>query len=280
MSQIHLKDLFKVGQDVTLEVFDPSNPETPIQIPLYFRKPTVGVMDEIMAKARAKQARARRALLDPDNDDHIAIVEEINQMGHDELVDSIVSFEESNLRRQANSEILYGVDDQGSHRWGKDGQEYLDLLEAVQQRREEIISHNESLGEGEQSLKIDIAQDEEYVKLTEELARFDRQVDEMFERLMEEEKTKHRQKTVETLRKELIKRMVDTKSALAFWQEYRVLTLFHATRMPDDHTKLYFESPDDILDLPDHVRSSLFALYDDFEQDVGDVKNSPSPPHS
>ncbi len=280
MSRTHLTDLFKTGEDVTLEVFNPADPDNPIVYKLYFRKPTVGVMEEIMAKARAKQARARRALLDPEHDEHVAIMEEIGQMSASELIRDLVRFEESMIRRRANQEVLYGQDENGEYRWGKEGQDYMDLLEAIQQRRDEIAAHNDGLSDEEQSLRIDIGADEEYMRLSKELSRFDEQVEELFEKMMEEERKKHEGKTVETLRKELAKQTIETKASLAFWQEYRVLQIFHSTRYPDDHTKLYFDSPDDILDLPEHVRGQLFSLYDEFEQDLGDVKNVPSPPIS
>jgi len=280
MAQAHLKDLFKTGEEMTLSVFNPSDPENPIEYRLYFRKPTVGVMEEIMAKARAKQARMRRAMLDPEGDEYVAMMEEIEQMSAQEVIDALVRFEESMLLRRAHQEIMFGTDENGEYRWGKDGVDYTDLLNAVEQRREEILKHNQSLGEDEESLRINIDEDGEFKRLMAELDRFDQQVQEMFDRLMEEERQKHQGKTEETLKKELAKQMVDTKASLAFWQEYRTLQIFHSARYPDDHTKLYFDSPDDILDLPDHVKSSLYALYDDFEQRVGDVKNWPSPPSS
>lgn len=274
--RMRLQDLFKTGELVSLEFPNPESPDDRLQVELWIRRPTAEQQQEAMAKAQAKKARKRRALKEEGSDEHLALMEEVEELEtRDELIDQIVRFQEQSLRAQATNEVLYR-DDVGSD-WGTDGSVYIELIDAVQQRWDEIVRHNEELDPKDYELRIDPQTDEELGKLNAEQERFDAEVQEKFAELLEAEKAKYRGVKIDELREKLASELIDAQSGLEWYAEYRQRLLFYSLRDPDNTKKLYFNSLEEMLSMPDFIQQRLFAEYDRIDRGVDEVKNLLSP---
>jgi hypothetical protein len=277
---LHLSEYFKSGQLFEMKVPNHRNLENPIVFKLWLQKPNPLQQDEAMKKGRAKQARLKQQYRDESSDDYLSLMEEIAQLGGmDELVDALAQIEAGKLRQQSYNEVLYkpsGVDDEGKdiYLWGEDGSEYLDLLEAIRDRFEEVSKANEALAEEDQHLAIKFEQDEVMQQLQARENEFEAEVEARTQKLIEVEKAKLRGNSVASLRKMMFNRMVETEAGMAWLQEYRVRMLFAACRQADNHNRLYFEDIDKIWELPDFVRTQLLEAYDKLGGELDDVKNS------
>ena len=277
--QMHLKDLFKTGEMVALEFVDPGDPAEIVSVELWLRKPTAAQQQEAMAKAQAKKARKRRALKDEESDDRVALVEELDEMEtREEIIEYLVKYQEPTLRSKAMNDVLYDKD-VGSD-WGDDGAKYLEVVDAVSQRYQEILAFNDDLAEADKDKRIVADEDEDVLRLSAEQERFETEVEDRLSTYLDEERAKYKGKKLSELRNLLLKERIDVQSGLEWYQEYRTQLLFYALRYPENKKRLYFDSVSDILELPDYVQAKLFAAFDNVERGVDELKNSLSLPHS
>lgn len=274
----HLKELFKTGQMVSLDIRNPEDPTETFPVEIWLRKPMSSFYEEAMVKARAKQARRKVLFKDKDSDEYVAISQRVKEQTREELTDLLVRFEEQKYRTQAYNEVLYGEEGEEHPEWGHGGQRYVDLLAATRQRYEEILRHNQELSESEDAaLFINLEEDEELKRLDAELKIFQDAVTELAEQYLAHERAKYDGVKVDTLREEAINKLIETEVNAVFYQEYRTLMLYYSCRYPEDHRRLYFDDPQEIWDMPDYVRVKLFDALDDLEVKADDLKNSPSP---
>lgn len=283
----HLRDLFITGRQAEIEVYDLEDTESePLKILIWLRKPSVQHYEEATAKARAKQSRRRQLYRNTESDEYLSVMEQIAQLEtKEEVIEQLVSFEENNIRSQSYNEALFGDDDkepdpvtgEGGPRWGKEGQDYMDVLMAIRQRAEEIQTYNTALSEEDADLKIDLDKDDEMVRLNVTIQEFEVQRDELIEKAKAVETAKWTGMTRANLDKALMKKLIDLEASMVFYQEYKTMMLYFAARTQEDHHKNYFSSPDEIWDLPEYVRMRLFAEYDELEAGADNLKNSLSP---
>ena len=274
----HLRDLFVTGMPVNIDLYDPTDPDNTQTINLWMRKPSAQHYEEALGKARGKQGRRRQLYRDPNSDEFLALNEQIAELDtKDRLVEELLAFQKADLQSRAYNEALYGDADEDEPRWGKEGADYLDVLAGLRDRHDEIEAHNASLAEEDVTLKIKVEEDEEVLRLNAYLDEFTEMRNERLEKLEARARAVLEAKTMDTLRKELMKEMIDLEVKLVHYQEFKTLMVFFASRYPDDHHKFYFSNADEIWDLPDFVRIQLFDAYDKLEQGADQLKNSPSP---
>lgn len=263
---------------LTMEVFNPEDPETPHVIDIWMRKPSAQQYDEALGKARGKQGRRRQLYRDPDSDEYLAISEQINDLDKDQLVAEVMAFEQNDLRSQAYNEALYGDEDEDEPRWGKEGADYLDVLAGLRQRYDEIEEYNSKLSDEDRAtMELKPEEDDEIARLNRYIDEFGAQRDEILKTLTARKEAEYQRKATDQLRKELMKKMIDLEVNLIHYQEFKTWMVFFAARYPEDHHKRYFSNPDEIWDLPDHIRIQLFNAYDELETGAADLKNSLSP---
>lgn len=275
----HLKDLFKTGDLVTIPVVNPDDPENPINVEIWIRKPTTSQHDEALTKGRSAAARRRNQFRDKESDLYISVMEQVNAIEtKTELAEKILSYEDQKLHQQAYHEVMFPEvdedDDENEPRWGKDGQHYMDLLTAVRDRYEEILKHNEELTPDEQHLRLSLETDEELARLAAEQEEFQKDVEERYELLKARELAKWTAKSNEDLRATLHKRMVELDVGAAFYQEYKSRLIYFSCRYPDDKDRLYWDSPDEIWEQPQFVQSAILNAIDTLEMGQDDLKNS------
>ena len=266
--KVHLKDLFHKGRDVTIEVV--SDGET-YEIPLWMQLPSYNQQQEAMQKARAKKARTALNYKKGE-DQYVALEAEVKEMDKDEVIEKLLEFDSDERSRQARNEVMYG--DAGSD-WGVEGQRYMDLQSAQIERYQEIEAHNDQFELPDDADRLIVYdKDEEMVKIQEELDVFAEEVNERKDLLDEDERRDMKMISVAKLRSRLMDELIDTETQLAWYQDYRMRQIFFAVRDPDDKRKPYFDSPDDILDLPPYVRQRLVNEYETMEMSVDELKNS------
>lgn len=270
----HLSELFHSGEEVDIEVFNEHDPDNPLKFPVWIRRPTVGQQEECRAKANAKQHRRKRQFKDKEGDAWLGMWEtSVDPLtSKTEVVEAIVSYDESRLKSQAYNEVLFG--DTGSD-WGTDGQGLLNALEAVQQRIDEIGRLNDALDEEDSDLAISFSEDEELLGLQADYDRFVDEQEARFQELREAYVREFDGMTMDQLRRKLTKKIVELEGDMAWYAEYKMRMLYHAVRKVDSHNDHYFGSLEDILELPGHVQTQLMAALDNIDRG-GDAKNSDS----
>ena len=110
------------------------------------------------------------------------------------------------------------------------------------------------------------------LRLNETVEEFGEQRDKILEKLVESKRREHGGKSFETLKKAVMKKMIDLECSLSFYEEFRMMMLYFSARYSDDHSKRYFSSPDELWDLPEYLRMRLYAEYDDLEQGADSPK--------
>ena len=281
--QMHLKDLFATGREV---VFDFEWEGEDVEIRIWMRKPTTSQQEEALAKARSKQARRKKKLQDHDSDEYVALVGDLEiYETREDVIDQLLHFEKTRLQTQAFNDILHNEefmprDENGKPLYGDENVSYLALLTAIEQRMEEIRQFNSDLQEGDESLFKKFDDDEELQLLRADRDEFERYVEERAKDLEAIEKRKWDGKKIGDLRKLLAKKLIETDAGMAWYQEYRSWMLFFSCRDPDDKSKAYFSSPEEIVELPVTVLSHLEGQLDDMNMPGDSLKNLPSPRNS
>lgn len=277
--RVHLRDLFKTGKEVKFDI-DVGDGEQ--EVVIWMRKPTAGQQDEALNKARGQQARRRSLYKDKDSDHYMAHWADVESLEtKEELVEQLLKFDLHRIKSQAYNEVLYNPelapkDEDGELQWGEQGQLYLDLLVAIQNRMEEILLFNDQLSEEDQNLAINLQEDDELNRLDEERLAFEQSVDDRVEELSEEFKVEHLGMAFENLQKLFMKKLVDTDTSLAWYEEYRKWMLFFACKDPDDRTKNYFSNPDEVMSLPGNILQVLEDQLNDLDKTGDTLKNSRS----
>lgn len=273
-----LNDLFRVGKVVTIVI--PHEGE-PIEFHVWMRKPSAGQNEEALSSARAKQARLRMQYEDPNSDAAVAIQDEVKRLtSKTAIVEKIIAFDVPRLRQKAMNDVLYSEDEGGNYRWGKYGEEYSDIVGAIAQRMDEVMTRNAELDEAEIELRINFDEDPELVKLMAKRQEFEDQVEAIVEVSRQVEIGKYKPMSIDDLRAKLRQLTIDAEGQMAWYEEYRLRMLHYACRELNNKDRPYFDGPYDILDLPSHVMNELLTHYDDLDAGGEALKNLPSLQHS
>lgn len=267
----HLADLFNKGETIT--IVDASD----VEYEIFVRRPDPNQHQTALDAGNAKLASITvqyESRSGPRYDSIAAMVRA--EPDKDVLIDQLVQYELSDVRQQAYHEVLYG--DAGSVWDGEDeGRSYLDVLQGINARAEEIIRYNETIDEDD---RLDQETDEMMTSLLEAQTLFQSEVAVREGELMLDVRVKHQNKPVAQLQNELIKAGLEVEGKLYWYEEYQTKLLYYACREPDDVKQLYFDNPYDILELPQYIRALLYEAYERLELGSDELKNSLSLPVS
>jgi hypothetical protein len=270
----HLSDLFNKGEVVTITDSDD------VEYEVFVRRPAPTQQQAALDAANARMASYTIQYEDKEGERYVAISAAVKVVhDKDELIDQLMMYEESDLKQQAYNEVLYDRDI-GSV-WAdikndEEGEEYLEIITAIGTRWEEITRHNADVEDD----PIDSEHDDVLQALMAKQGKFQAEVDERAAVLIANARQKHVNKPLAQLQNELIKKGIEVEAKLYWYEEYQVKMLYYACRYPDDHKKLYFDEPYDVLELPQYIRAKLFKAYEEQELGSEDVKNSLSLPTS
>jgi hypothetical protein len=271
-AQPHLRDLFRIGEEVSLKVPQPDG--TIASVSIWMRVPTTDNQQEAIRKAGAKQARLRQALKDKDSDDYAALMADMDQIeARDDMEEFLLSTEDSDLREKAYNEVLYG--EFGSNweaedkKTGEPGLDYLNVLQATFDRSEELKAEG-----------LPLEEDPEMARLQAVYDQFQAEVDDRLGELRRAESLKLKNRSDEELRAEIWKKMVDLLSRTAWLEEYSTWLTFFACRNPNDRKKFYFRDPGEIAELPEYVQAQIRDKYREISRIGGDLKVSSTPENS
>jgi hypothetical protein len=274
--QAHLSDLLKTGKEV---VFDAEIDGDEVEVKLWMRKPVSAQHDEAVAKARGALARRKAVYRDKDSDEYVALYEDIESFeSKDDLLERIIQFEDNNLRNQAYNEVLYDEDhaprdEDGELIWGEQGEEYLQLLNAMTERMTEITEYNKTLEVEDSNLAKSFDEDEELQKLEAQRQTFEDAVQARYEVLAEAKRAELKGLTLKALQKDLTARYVDLDANVSWHDTYQKWMLFFTCRMPEDHSKRYFKGIDEIDYLPAFIQQTLINEMDELDQGIDNTKN-------
>jgi len=272
-----LQDLFQTGKEVTLD-FEIDD-ET-FEVKMWMRKPLPAQAEEALTRSRGQQVRRKRIYQDKDSDEYLTLVGDVETIEtRDEVMDRILMFDHAKLRQTAYNEVLYNPensphDDEGKLIFGEAGQYYLDLLDGIGNRMDEIRTFNEGLEEEDEALELTFKDDEELVKLRKQEDIFENAVTDRIEELTKVNRAEFKGVKLAGLQKELVKRLIEGDSNMHWYAEYQKWMLYHSCRALDDHKRSYFRSPDELAALPGSVLMLLQTELDQFESGQEAIKNS------
>lgn len=273
----HLRDLFITGKEVSIQFV---KDDEEFEAVVWVQKPLVSQQEDALQKSRGEQFRRRRTLQDRNSDEYLALAGDVDTLETaGEVIDRLVLFETSHLRQQAYNEILYDPsisprDEEGELIYGEEGQLYMDLLDSISARLEEVSTFNANLAEEDTHLRISPMTDEELVKLRELEKNFEDLVEDRLNDLMAAEKTSYKGVTLKNLREKLVRKLIENESTMHWYANYQKRMLFYACRDPEDHTKFYFRHLDDIDVLPGVILIRLQAELDQLSSGQEALKNS------
>ena len=271
----HLRDLIGSGETVTIT--DSGDNEYKI----FVVRPSSLQQDRARSESNGAMARAKLEALEKRGDKYDALKMSFAELtDQTELVERRLAYEEGDIRDAAFNEVLYGLDDDGEpNMWQKDDY-YLEIVSGLAKRATEIKKYNDQMKEGGGDDLIIEDEDDELQALIEQQEQFRAAVDEVVEKKLAIEKVKFVNNTVDELREDLLLLALDLEAKMGWYQDFQLKMLYFACRYDDDKKKFYFDSPDDVGEIPDYVRSQLFNAYERIERGSGDLKNSLSPPNS
>jgi len=271
----HLRDLIGDGETVTIT--DSAGNEYKI----FVTRPSSLQQDEARAHANGKMAKSKLEALEKRGDKYIALKFSFAEItDHDELVRMRMQYEEGDMRDMAFNEVLYKTDEDGEpNKWQKDDF-YLQTLTSATRRMADIHKYNDEMRDAGSSDRIIEAEDEELLALNKVIAEFRAEVDELVQAKLDEERENHEGKTNEELQEELLNLAMDLESKMAWYQDFQLRMLYYACRYDEDKKKFYFDSAEDVAEIPDYVRSQLYDAYERIERGTTDIKNLLSPPSS
>lgn len=271
-AQPHLRDLFRVGELVTLKIPQPDGSIRTVDI--WMRVPSPDNQQEAIRKAGAKQARLRQALKDPTSDDYTALLSDMDALEQrSDMEEFLLSVDDSELREQAYNDVLYG--DYGSN-WDSEedknkqpGLDYLNVLQATYDRSEELKAEG-----------LPQENDPEMQRLQAVWQRFQDEVDERLGALRQQAALKFQSESDASLREQIWKRLVDLLTRTAWLEEYNLWLIHFACRYPNDRKKFYFRDPFEIRELPEYVQSQINDGYREVSRAGSDLKGLSTPVNS
>jgi hypothetical protein len=211
----------------------------------------------------------------------------INEYTKEELVDALLDRGRRTSEQQAYNEVLYakekkdnegegtGKTDFGSY-WGPDGSQYMELLDALIKRMEEINDFNTEARAGGAD-EIDVVSDEEMVRLNSIQAEFETQIKNRVTELDHEERNEIARHGIDKLRRDLRKLLVEAECDVIWYSEFKRQMIYYAVRYPDKHGVLYFKNPDQFEDLPEDVQQQIYSAYEEIDRGAEQTKNLLTP---
>lgn len=259
----HLRDLFLKGQEYEFK----SPPATGLRV--WVQRPSSIQQDLAARAARTKRTRRRAELLNKDSDERRALEMELADLDLDGMLNELLGLKSAEFQRQALNEVLYS-EEYGSD-WGKEGEKYMDLLDALIQRSDELTAQ---AGDG----TPDFENDEEWKRLTGLQDQFQREVSERQVEIVDEARAEFAaDKTLDEIRDLYIKRHVEADADGVWYMEYKHHMLYYSVRDLEEHSKLYFDSPAEVSDMPIEIQRELLDITEALSMEAEQLKNLLTP---
>lgn len=266
----HLAELFGTGKEVPIII------EGKPEIRIWMQRPNAAEQEMAVKTARGKRAARYHELTAPDSAEHLAVVQDAEIMDKPALVQAMVEKDQRNYETQALNDVLFSTD-YGSD-WGKEGEQWTDVLDAVSIRLGEIDERNKELkaADVEEGI-IDPQTDPDIVRLNAIQEKFEKETRARRDELIGEAKETIALKPIDKLREDLITHRIDLESDLEWFTVFKYEQLYYAVRYLENQDQYYFKSPNQIKGLPHHIQDLLFEEFQAIDMDVGELKNSLTP---
>lgn len=259
----HLSQLIKAGQETTVVSSDGT------EYTIFIARPSALQQDEARKKANAKAARYMVEANDGDSDAAMSLRVAFEGLPRDELMEMRLRYEENDARQAAYNIVLWHEDSE----WGNEDK-YISLVAAIADRIGDIEKYNSQMLEAVSDDHIDPSTDEVLQTLMAEQNRFNEEVDQVKEAELQVKRAKFDALSDKELLDDCIKQAEELERRMLWHQEFQIRMLYYSCRYSDDRKKFYFETPEDVLEIPQYIRSQLFEAYEDVERGTGDLKNS------
>lgn len=265
----HIRDLFTTGKKITIKALNEDGEFE--EFSFWMRKPLPSDHQEVIDIAAAKAVRVRAKFRDKENPSYIALYEQVANSSADDLIDVLIEMKRDEFRREAYNIVLY--DETYGSDWSSDGNDYISIVLAVANRLIEIEGHNKELSDEDGHLIIRPEEDEELKRLSAIQEEFEKEVEELVDQYITKERKVHAGKSVDKLREEVIKKLIETEVAYARLQAYKSNMIWRSSRDLEDKSTHYFKDVDELETLPYAVRTQIFDAYDNLEPKGDDIKN-------
>lgn len=264
-SRPHLRDLYGEGQEITVKVWHADELQ---EIPIWLRRPNPIDQQEAQRKGRGARARTKNRLRE--GDERMALEQEVGDLAKLGVCEQLIDFSKAEFEAAAQNDVLYS--DAVGDDWSEEGKDLHAVTEGYQARWLEIVALNEE-HEAEETELVKPEEDVELQKLQDVISDFENQIKKRTLELIESETTTLMKLKRSTLNKQLIDKNIEVEADLEFYQEYQLAMLYFSCRDPEDHTASYFQSPREILEYPQMVRTQLTTAYEAQEMGVENIKN-------
>lgn len=266
----HLAELFGTGKEVPIII------EGKPEIVIWMQRPDAAEQELAVKTARAKRATRYHELTAAESPEHLAVTQEAELMDKPALVQAMLEKDQRNFETQALNDVLFSTD-YGSD-WGKEGETWTDLLDAIQIRLKEIDERNTELkaADVEEGI-IDPQTDPDIVRLSAVQEKFEVETRSRRDELLEEARETIALKPIDRLRQDLITHRIELESDLEWFTTFKYEQLYFSVRYLDNQDQYYFKSPNQIKGLPRPIQDLLFEEFQAIDMDVGELKNSLTP---
>lgn len=231
MKNRRLADLYVLGRDLT---FDDGQGEP---ITVYLRKMSPVDQENAMRRANAARARQVSAYRKKESDDFADLLSQAMDMGgKEQLVEFLIAAKLVSYRNAREAELA--DDDE----WSKEG--YLQGL------------YDAWKGGLDRTYAL-TPEDEEAKRVFDEIKRFTDQVDEHVEEHRRHLSSVYEAYSTADLQENVADELAVMAGDTAWIREFRRTEIWLSTRLPEDHRKLYFESREEVDELPFQVYNRL-----------------------
>lgn len=244
-----LAALFETGQEVRFNVSGVNSGEPdPEDIVIFVRPPDPLQREMSLREAQASRARALlEARKSTTSDTYVNAAAYISGLSSEALIDYVLEQNEQDRHSQARRDVLAR----------KEWDDFNTLRDAM--RKWEEAGYPDT---------------EEWQPLKEKDLRFGEQVEEKVRELREGAEAGLRLLPREEIERRAMERRVEQSGSAVFMREYEQWMLHYACRDGDDHTELFFESPEDLKSMPQFVQDHLATVLADFISEASEAKNS------
>lgn len=168
-----------------------------------------------------------------------------------DMIDFLIAGEV--LKAEASCEAELAAEEE----WAKDS--YLDGLRESWFDKYKMEHHTEPTPESE--------------KVWAELNRFSERVDEMMEKRKASLRREYAKKSNETLREEVVDKLITQQGNATWLQEYTLWEVFFSCRDPENHRQKYFQDIEEVRLLADQPLSRLVSAINELNIEPQEVKD-------
>lgn len=226
------------------EGFEPTDDD----VVIWVQPPSPLQREQALREAQAARSRALLAVRKDETSPDAANTKAfVANMGHETLIDYVLSADEQERRERAQRDVL------GRDEW----KDFSQLQDAMRQWDEAGSPRTE-----------------EWQPLIDRDVEFGRQVSEAAKYLRETDRESLAMMSRDELEKRAFDKRIELIGSQAFVQEYERQMIFYCARDDEDHEELFFEDVDQLMSQEDIVQSVLSDTLATFIEDPSEAKNS------